>query len=66
LTHFLYKYEYGIFKPLEIIIERDWGMKENSGEDELIWGIIQVYMELSQQNPSYNYHKLTKMSFLKK
>jgi hypothetical protein len=27
---------------------------------------MQVYMEISLQNPVYNYHKLTKMFFFKK
>jgi hypothetical protein len=38
--------------------------RENNGVDELNWGILYVYIEMSQQNALYNYHILIKM-FLK-
>jgi hypothetical protein len=46
----------------------EWGRRENNGGDEPIWGIIfiYIYMEMSQQNPLHNYHKLTKMFFFNK
>jgi hypothetical protein len=36
------------------------GRRNNNGEDEPNWGTIHVYMEMSQQNPLYNYHILIK------
>jgi hypothetical protein len=34
---------------------------ENNGGDEPNWGMIHVYMEMSQRNPLYNHHILIKM-----
>jgi hypothetical protein len=39
---------------------------ENNGGDEPNWGMIHVYMEMSQRNPLNNYYKLTEISFFKK
>jgi hypothetical protein len=43
--------EYGTLKPEK---------RESNGEDESNWGIIYVYMETSQQPPTYYYHILIK------
>jgi hypothetical protein len=36
------------------------GERENNGGDDPNWGTIYVYMKMSQWNPLYNYHILTK------
>jgi hypothetical protein len=46
--YFLYNYEYGTLKPMEITLRRKIGDRENKGRDKPIWGTIHVYMELSQ------------------
>jgi hypothetical protein len=45
--YFLYKNEYRIFKPVEIILRRDYGKKEKNSKDEPIWVIIHIYVEIS-------------------
>jgi hypothetical protein len=41
------------------------GKREDNGGDEPNWDSLYTYMEMSQQNPLYNYYKLIK-TFLKK
>jgi hypothetical protein len=54
----LYKNEYRIFEPVEIIIR-----KEKIRGDEPIWVIIYIYMEMYQLYTLYSDPKQTKMSF---
>jgi hypothetical protein len=35
---FLYNYEYGTLKPVDVTIRKGQGRKENNGEDEPIQG----------------------------
>jgi hypothetical protein len=44
---FLYMYEYGTLKSVEIISRRGVGEREINGEDEPNLGMIYVYMEMS-------------------
>jgi hypothetical protein len=48
--YFLYKNEYWIFKPVEITIEEDQGIKEKNRGDEPIQVIIYTCMEMTQRN----------------
>jgi hypothetical protein len=59
-------YEYGILKPVNVILRMGKGKSDNNGGNELNWGTLYVYIERSQQNPLYSYYKLTKNVFLKK
>jgi hypothetical protein len=45
--HFLYKNEYRIFKPVEIIIKRGLKKKRENRGDEPILIIIHIYMDMS-------------------
>jgi hypothetical protein len=40
-----------------------WDKRENNEGYEPNWGIIYVYMEMSQQSPMYNYQILIKNVF---
>jgi hypothetical protein len=51
--YFLYKYEYGTLKPVEITLKREMGRRENNGGDEPNQGIIHVYIEMPQQTVIY-------------
>jgi hypothetical protein len=53
-------YEYGILKSVEVILRRGRGKRKNNGGNKPNRGIIYVYMEISQQNPLYNYYVLIK------
>jgi hypothetical protein len=57
---FLYKYEYGNLKSVEIILKGKWHRRENNGGDEPNWSITYVYMKMLQQNLLKNYHTLIK------
>jgi hypothetical protein len=46
--HFLYRYEHGGLKPVEVNLKRVWGRREKNGRNEPIQGIKHVYMERSQ------------------
>jgi hypothetical protein len=42
-------YEYGTLKPVKIILRMGLGVKrENNRGDKPNWGIVYVYMEMSQ------------------
>jgi hypothetical protein len=45
--YFLNKNEYRIFKPVEIMYERNYRRKEKNRGIEPIWVIIHIYMEMS-------------------
>jgi hypothetical protein len=45
--------------------EGDQGRKEKNGENEPIWVITHIYMDMSQGNSLYSYLKETKISFSK-
>jgi hypothetical protein len=48
VMYFLYMYEYGTLKSVEVILRRGWGRgRENNGGDEPNWGILYAYMEMS-------------------
>jgi hypothetical protein len=42
-------------KPIEIILRRGKGERENNGVDEPNQGTLYTYMEMSQSNSLYNY-----------
>jgi hypothetical protein len=44
-------YEYGTLKPVKVILGR--GKRENIVPN---WGTLYACMEMSQQNPLYNYY----------
>jgi hypothetical protein len=44
--YFLYKYEYGTFKLVEITIRRGLSRKENNGGGGTDLGIIHIYKEM--------------------
>jgi hypothetical protein len=46
--YFLYMCEYGSLKPVEGILRRGRGKRENTGEDEPNWGTLYTYMGMSQ------------------
>jgi hypothetical protein len=46
--YFLYMYEYGTLKPVKVISRWGRGKRENGGGDELNWGTLYAYMEMSQ------------------
>jgi hypothetical protein len=52
--------KYGTLKPVEAILGRRRGKRENNAGDEPNWGTVHTYMEMAQGNPQYNYHKLIK------
>jgi hypothetical protein len=60
----LNKNEHRIFKPVEAMIERDWGRKKKIIRDEPMWFITHIYLEMSWGNSSYSYLKQTKMAFI--
>jgi hypothetical protein len=39
-------YEYGTLKPIEVILRRGRGNRENNGGDESNWGILYSHREL--------------------
>jgi hypothetical protein len=39
---------------LKSLWEGEWGRRENNGKGEPNWGVISVYMEMSQQNSLNN------------
>jgi hypothetical protein len=45
---------------LKSFFEEEWGKTEINGGDDPNWTSIYAYMEVSQQNPLYNYHIITK------
>jgi hypothetical protein len=49
----------GKLKPVETILRRGGG-RENNGGDESNLGTLCTYMEMSQQDPLYNYYVLIK------
>jgi hypothetical protein len=53
-------YEYGMLKPVEVILRNQKWKKENNGGDESNWGILYEYVEKLQQNPLYHYYVLIK------
>jgi hypothetical protein len=53
-------YEYGTMKPVKVISKRR-REREYNGGDEPNQGILYSHMEMSQQNPLYNYYILIKM-----
>jgi hypothetical protein len=38
--------EYRTLKPVEVILRREWGKRENHGGDEPNQGTIHAYMEI--------------------
>jgi hypothetical protein len=44
-------YEYGTLKPLEAILKRGRGKRENNGGDELNPDTLYTYMEISKWKP---------------
>jgi hypothetical protein len=57
----LYKNEYRNFKPVEVTIRRL--RKKKYRGDELIWVIIHIYIDMSEENSLCCYLKQTKMIF---
>jgi hypothetical protein len=48
VEYFLYIYEYGTLKPVEVILRRGRDERENNGRDEPNWGTLYVtYIEMS-------------------
>jgi hypothetical protein len=45
---FLYVYEYGTLKPVEVILRRGKEKREKNEGDESNWGTLYAYMEMSQ------------------
>jgi hypothetical protein len=43
---FLYLYKYGTMKPVEVILRRGRGKRENNGENEPSPGMLYVHMEM--------------------
>jgi hypothetical protein len=52
-------YEYETLKSVKVIPL--WRKRENNRGEEPNWGTIYVYVEISQQNPLYNYYIPIKM-----
>jgi hypothetical protein len=46
--------------PVEVILRRGRGKRQNNGEDELNQDILYAHMEMSEQHSLYNYYMLTK------
>jgi hypothetical protein len=59
--YFLNRCENGTLDSVEVILRRGKGKRENNGQDEPNQASLHAYMEMSQQNPLYNYYKLIKM-----
>jgi hypothetical protein len=41
-------YEYGTLKPVEVILRKGGGKKENNGGNKPNWSTFYAYMEMSQ------------------
>jgi hypothetical protein len=48
LMYFLYMYEYGILKHVEVILRRGSGKRKNNGGDEPNQETFYAYMEMLQ------------------
>jgi hypothetical protein len=46
--YFLYTYEYEAMKPVEVILRKEEGKKENNGGNEPTWDTLYAYTEMSQ------------------
>jgi hypothetical protein len=49
-------HEYRTLKPVEVVLIREMGKRENNGGDEPILDTSYAYMEMSQCKPLYNYY----------
>jgi hypothetical protein len=54
-------YEYGTLKSVKVILKGEGGRGRNNGGDEPNQGTLYAFMEMSQQNPLYNYYILIKI-----